>query len=159
MKIFIDASLFLRLLLNEPGADDAEKILNNVESNRLIGYTTPMVLEEISFKIIFAEASHLLNTKNIWRIREALKHDKNLREKCFNKIWAFKEYILHLTYHGLRIIDIRFQDYLDSLEYIHRYGLLPADAIHLAVAKRLDIKTIATFDEDFRLIEGFKIIP
>jgi len=158
-NIFIDASIFLRLLLNEPGAEEAEKILTHIEENRVTGYTTPLVLEEVSFKILYAEASSRLDSKNIWRIRDALKYDKELRSYCLKPVKTFNNYINHLSSRGLRIIPIQFEDYLNAHEYMEQYGLLPADAIHIAVSKRLNIKTIATFDEDFRGIGDIKVIP
>jgi len=38
-------------------------------------------------------------------------------------------------------------------------GLLPADALHLSVAMRLNIDAIASFDEDFKRIGIIKVIP
>ncbi|MCD6509611.1 MAG: PIN domain-containing protein [Thermoprotei archaeon] len=52
MRMFIDSSVFLRLFLGEPGADKAQEILELVERSRVLGYITPLVLEEISFKMI-----------------------------------------------------------------------------------------------------------
>ncbi|MEM2186734.1 MAG: PIN domain-containing protein [Thermofilaceae archaeon] len=65
MKVFIDSSIFLKLLLNEEGADAAQKLLEAVEKSELLAYTTPLVLEEVSFKLLMATASSLLNSKDI----------------------------------------------------------------------------------------------
>ncbi|MEM0011118.1 MAG: PIN domain-containing protein [Candidatus Bathyarchaeia archaeon] len=65
MKVFIDSSIFLKLLLNEEGADAAQKLLEAVEKSELLAYTTPLVLEEVSFKLLMAAASSLLNSKDI----------------------------------------------------------------------------------------------
>ena len=159
MKLFIDSSLFIRFLLDEPGADEAENILTNIERNKVTGYTTPMVLEEVIFKIMYAEASSLLNTKNIWKIREALKYDKKIRSKCIEKIKLFNNYIIQLYNNGLRVVHIDLNDYLNAVKFIETHGLLPADAIHAAVAKRLNIDTIASFDEDFKILKEFRVIP
>jgi len=40
VRIFIDASVFLKLLLDEPGADRAQEIFETVESSRVLGYIT-----------------------------------------------------------------------------------------------------------------------
>jgi len=65
VKVFIDSSIFLKLLLNEEGADAAQKLLEAVEKSELLAYTTPLVLEEVSFKLLMATASSLLNSKDI----------------------------------------------------------------------------------------------
>ena len=45
MKMFIKASVFLKLLLDKPGADKAPEMLEPVENNKVLGYITPLVLE------------------------------------------------------------------------------------------------------------------
>lgn len=157
--IFIDSSVFLVLYLDEPGADDAKEILENIEANKVIGIVTPLVLEEVTFKVIFAEASRLLDTRNAWKIRNALKRDPSLRKEISKMLDKVKSHIDALEKGGLRIVDIYPTDWHNSLNYVLKYGILPADSIHLAVMKRLNIKTIATFDDDFRLVEGINIIP
>lgn len=159
MKIFIDSSVFLELLLDESEAKRAQEILENIEYGRILGYVTPLILEEIIFKLIFAEASSRLNTVNIWRIRSELKENKLLRMKCIDVAKKFMEYIDHLTMRGLRIEGVFFNDWIKSIEYIEKYGLLPADALHLAVARRLEVNAIATFDEDYKIIGEIKIVP
>ncbi|OYT48345.1 MAG: hypothetical protein B6U85_02790 [Desulfurococcales archaeon ex4484_42] len=65
MKLFIDSSVFLKLILDEPGADKAQEILEIIEENKALGYITSLILEEVSFKLVFAKASEVLNTRNI----------------------------------------------------------------------------------------------
>lgn len=157
--IFIDSSVFLVLYLDEPGADDAKEILENVETNKVKGVITPLVLEEVTFKVIFAEASRLLDTRNAWKIKNALKKNPSLREEMFKVLNKVKSHIDALEKGGLRIVDIYPMDWRNGLNYVPKYGILPADSIHLAVMERLNIKTIATFDDDFRLVEGIDVIP
>ena len=159
MSIFIDSSIFLRLLLNESGTDLAQNILENVEANKIIAYTTPMVLEEISFKLIYAKASELLETVNIWRIREEFKLNNEFRSKCIEPIEKFLKYIEYLSSRGLRIESITYKDWIESVEIGRKYGLFPADSIHVAIVMRIGIDTIATFDSDFKRVKDIKVIP
>jgi len=159
MRLFIDSSVFLKLLLNEPGADAAQEILENIEYSKSIGYVTPMVLEEVSFKLIYAKLSEALNTKNIWKIREALRLDRRARSECCKVVRKFLSYIEYLYGRGLRIENVTYSDWVESVAIVEKYGLLPADALHVAVALRLKVNAIATFDEDFKAIREVKIIP
>ncbi|RLE89221.1 MAG: hypothetical protein DRJ46_04975, partial [Thermoprotei archaeon] len=59
MKFYIDASVFLHLLLDEDKAEDAEKILLMVEEGEASGYISPLVVEEVVFKLLVARASEL----------------------------------------------------------------------------------------------------
>jgi len=159
MRIFIDSSIFLKLLFDEPGADKAREILEMVEYGKVLGYVTPMILEEVSFKLVFAKVSELLNTKSIWRIREALKLDEMVRNECVKLLREFHSYIEFMLSRGLRVEYVMYDDWLNALDFIGRYGLLPADAIHLAVALRVKARAIATFDEDFRVVKEINVIP
>ena len=159
MKIFIDSSVFLKLLLNEPGSDIAQAILEDVEYGKVIGYVTPMVLEEVCFKLIYAKASELLGTKNVWKIRESLRLSSEFRSKTLEVVRKFYEYIEYLFLKGLRVEPVMYSDWQKAYEIMRKYGLLPADAVHVAVALRVKANTLASFDEDFRVIREVRIIP
>lgn len=146
-------------MIGEPGADKAREILELVEDNRIIGYVTPLVLEEVTFKVMVAQASSVLGEKSLWRIREGLKYEVRVREQCLALVRKVQDYVEHLCERGLRVAEIEYQDWENSLRYIDRYGLLPADAMHLAVALRMKIDSIATFDDDFRTVKEINILP
>jgi len=159
MRLFVDSSVFLKLLLDEPNADKAQEILEMIEENKVIGYITPMILEEISFKLIYAKASEILGTKNIWKIRKALKLDEKIRNECVKVLKSFYNYIEYLLMRGLRVEYITYNDWCNAINIIEEYGLLPVDAIHVAIALRIKANALASFDEDFRVVREIKVIP
>jgi len=118
-----------------------------------------MILEEVCFKLIYAKASEVLDTRNIWKIRENLKLNREFRKKVFEMVKKFHEYVEYMFTKGLRIESVIYSDYVNSQKYIEKYGILPADAMHIAVALRAGAKTIATFDEDFKLTNEIKTTP
>jgi len=159
MKVYVDSSVFLRLLLDEPGADKAQEILEAIEDGRVLGFISPLVLEEVSFKLLYAKASEVLNTKNVWRIGEALRLDEGVREECLKPLKAFRKYVEHMLAKGLRVVCVTYEDWRDAARFIEKYGLLPADAIHVAIALRVGAETIATFDDDFRVVKEISVAP
>jgi len=118
-----------------------------------------MILEGVSFKLVFAKVGELLNTRNVWRIREALKLDVMVRSECVKLLREFHSYIEFMLSRGLRVEYVMYDDWLNALNIIKRYGLHSADAIHLAVALRVKARAIATFNEDFRVVEEINVIP
>lgn len=159
MKVYVDSSVFLKLLLDEPGADKAQEILEAIEEGKVLGFISPLVLEEVSFKLTYAKASEVLNTRNVWRIREALRLDEKVRGECLKPLKAFQEYVEHMLMKGLRVVCVTYDDWRNATYFIERYGLLPADAIRVAIALRVGAKTIATFDEDFRTVKEINVAP
>ncbi len=121
-EIFIDSNIFLNLLLDEKKADKAQSILELVEYNLVQGFITPLVLEEVCFKLIYAKASEVLNTKNIRTIKDSLNRDPVIRRECMHTLYRFYEYIEFLLSRGLRIEPITYSDWKNSLEFIERYG-------------------------------------
>jgi len=48
-------------VLGELGAERAKEILELVEDNKIIGYIAPLTLEEVTFKVMIAQASSAIS--------------------------------------------------------------------------------------------------
>lgn len=101
----------------------------------------------------------MLDTRNLWRIREALRHDEAVRLECIKILKNFRDYIDYLTTKGLRIVDVTYDDWREAIEMVERYGILPADSMHIRVALRKGIEAIATFNQDFKDVKEIKVSP
>lgn len=157
--IFLNASAFLAVLLNAEEADECETTLKKIETGEIKAITTTHVLEEIMFKLVFAKASEVLQSKNIWKIRQKLKTKKSLRQNCCEVLNKFIKYVKILRFGGLKIMEAYEEDVFNIPEILKQTGLLTSDCLHLSVMNRLHIKNIATLDQDFRKVEGIKMIP
>jgi predicted nucleic acid-binding protein len=70
---------------------------------------------------------------------------KNLKDKTF-----VEEVVTSLTHiKGLSMEPLRTEDFVEAKELMNSYKLDYEDALHLAVATRVDAKEIVTNDKDF----------
>lgn len=66
-------------------------------------------------------------------------------------------YIELLKESGLVIIDLKGNDMITALQKVKAYGLITADAAHLAIMERKGINQIATDDNDFSVVPDITI--
>jgi len=73
-KIFIDANIFIFNALDNPeyGGSSTE-FLSRVENGEVNGVITPVVMDEILFKILVAKSSRHLDKVNIWTIKNRMR--------------------------------------------------------------------------------------
>ena len=79
--------------------------------------------------------------------------------KCIKVIETFYKYIEYLLTKGLRVEYMTYNDWINSIKIMRDYGLLPADAIHVAVALRVKVNAMASFNEGFRVVKEIKVVP
>ncbi len=103
IPIFIDSSVFLKFFLegsDEWSQSQAMNVLSKTERGVFVGYITPMVLEEVTFKLVVAVASKMLSTKNVWRIRERMLSDESFGEQVLSGISPWVNYLFLMVYLG-----------------------------------------------------------
>ena len=117
-----------------------------MEKGEVYAVVSPMVLNEVLYKLIVAKAAEKLDTDQLWKIREKLQEQEFVKE-CYSVALEFKNYIKALK--GLDVEEVQEEDFENSVDIGREKGLLTMDAFHAAVMKRLNIKHIATSDADF----------
>ncbi|HCC68782.1 MAG TPA: hypothetical protein DEP99_02740 [Nitrospiraceae bacterium] len=149
--IFIDANIFLH------HAFDINPIsiefLKKIEHFNLRVYTSALVLEEITFKLLIQSASNFLSKVTVHGVKTLLKDDKK-RKQMITPVLGYMKYIEILKESGLVIIDIKGRDILKAVQNARAYGLITADAAHLSVMERNGIHQIATGDADFLTVSN-----
>jgi predicted nucleic acid-binding protein len=144
--IFIDANIFLHHAFgtNEISVD----FLKGVESSAVKAYTSALVMEEVFFKLMIQSASNFLPKVTVEGAKAILK-DQGKREKILKPVMEYRDYITLLKKFGLTILEVTDKDMAASIRYSRQYGFLPADATHLAVLERKEIRNLASGDSDF----------
>ena len=152
--IFIDANIFLHHAFDSN--DDSIEFLKKVETFNLKAFTSALVIEEITFKLFMQSASNFLPKVNLKKVKNLL-HDRVKREKVIAPVEAYRSYIDRLKDLGLKILDLTDEDMKRALQLSKTYGLVPADASHVAVMERAGINDLATGDSDFRVLKEMTV--
>lgn len=144
--IFIDANIFLHHAfdMNSTSVD----FLKKVESSNLKAYTSALVIEEVLFKLVMQSASNFLDKVRLQNIKVLLK-DTKTREKILKPVMEYRGYIDMLKGFGLTVLDLTDKDMTIAIEKSKTYGLITADAAHIAVMERKGIIHMASSDNDF----------
>ncbi len=152
--VFIDATIFLH------HAFDANPVsvefLNRVEISNIKAYTSALVLEEVSYKIMMQSASNYLERVTVQHVKKLIENPKN-REKVLAPLIEYMDYLDKLQEAGMMVIDLKAADMKQAARYAKDHGLITADAAHLAVMLRKSIHNMATEDSDFSTVPDITI--
>jgi len=148
--IFIDANIFLHHAFDTNAV--SVEFLKKVETSNLKAYTSALVMEEVIFKLIMQSASNFLDRVTLQSVKLFLKNPKN-REKAFKPVEEYREYIEMLKDFGLTVLDLTDKDMAAALQKAKTYGLITADAAHLAVMERKEITNLSSSDGDFKMVD------
>lgn len=152
--IFIDANIFLHHAFDINAA--SVEFLKNVESFNLKAYTSALVIEEVTFKLTMQSASNFLDRVTLQKVKVILKDTKN-KEKVFKPILEYRGYIDTLKDFGLVVLDLTDKDMAAAIHKAKTYGLITADAAHIAVMKRKGITHMASSDSDFKAVNNITL--
>ena len=154
-SIFVDANIFIYASQGELGYGRAcIDFLELIEYMEIKAITTPVVLNEVSYKLLIAKAGELLDTNRFWKIHKELKDQKFIKT-CYRIVEEFRDYID--TLRGLKVEDVRIDDFNRSVDLGHKFGLVTTDSYHAAAMKRLQIKHLATNDSDFERVDFIEV--
>jgi predicted nucleic acid-binding protein len=152
--VFIDATIFLQHAFDTNPV--SVEFLNRIELSNIKAYTSALVLEEVSYKIMMQSASNFLEKVSVQHVKKLLENQRN-RGKVLTPLIEYMVYISKLQEAGLNIVDLRSSDIKQAAQLAKDHGLITADAAHLAVMLRKSIHHIATEDYDFSLMPNITV--
>jgi len=152
--IFIDANIFLYHAFDLK--NDSVEFLKKVETVNLKAFTSALVIEEITFKLLMQSASNFLPRVNLQKVKTLLQ-DKVKREELIAPVEAYRSYINRLKDFGLKVLDLTDEDMKRALQISKTYGLVTADASHVAVMQRTGIRSLASDDSDFQVVKEMTV--
>lgn len=152
--IFIDANIFLHHAFDINPV--SIEFLNRAELHNLKIYTSSLVLEEVSFKLLMQSASNFLDKVTVPKVKTLL-YDEKQRAQVFDPVLKYMDYIALLKESGMTVLELKDSDIMTALQKTAKYGLITADAAHFAVMERKGICHIATGDNDFKSVPGLTL--
>ncbi len=147
--MFVDANIFLHHAFDMNPI--SVEFLKAIESTNLKAYTSALVIEEITFKLIMQSASNFLEKLTLQNVKALLK-DTKTKEKIFKPVIEYMGYLDMLKDFGLTVLDLTDKDMAAAIQKAKGYGLIAADAAHLAVMERKGIVHMASGDSDFQAV-------
>ncbi len=147
-KVFIDTNIF-HLYFRGPKEikEQCYEFIERIRVGEIAGYTSTMVLDEFIYKMLLKliEVDHRKNPLEI------IRQDKQKVVKKYSSI--VEQFLLKiLSIENLIIIPIEMQDIISAMSVMKTYGLLPRDAINVALMQRYQIKIIASCDHDYDVV-------
>lgn len=153
--IYIDANIFIYVILDNPErVDQCDEFLKRVEVGAISGVISPLIVDEVTFKIIIEEIKVALSIKSNVEVIKRIKRDPRLITIAEPELLTFS-FVLE-NYKGLRVVSVPSSAAFAIFEVI-KMGFLPRDALHIAIMRTYGIKAIATNDPDFERAEGIKV--
>jgi predicted nucleic acid-binding protein len=121
--IFIDANVFLDYTLpNMEFGEAVSDFLERVELQDIAAIKTPVVLNEVSYVLLFQRGMTNTGSRDI--VRSKIKTDSHFAHLCYDAVDTFNEFISGLD--GLNLIPAQPEDYLLASDLERAYNLLPS---------------------------------
>jgi len=146
--IYIDANVF-HFAIRGIGhvGDICTNFLRKVESGYIRAVTSPLVLDELMYKLLLKLIEEEYGSNPLKILRSSRKVDKSIFERVANMIATI-----------VRIKNLEILDIPKSIIYImpsnfKRYQLLPRDTLHISLMEIYDIKNIASADTDYDTVD------
>lgn len=142
------------LLYAEQGVStQAQRLLRRVERGEILGVLPQPVWQELTHKLMLAEALTLGAVKG-----GNLARQLSGKPGVVKRLKLYKEKVQALMTLGCKFEACTQTDLVEGAFRLQgRYGLLTNDSVILAVALRLDADALVSADERFRAVEDIEV--
>ena len=146
---FVDSNVLAYYIFRSEYTEEAARLLAEHEDLA----TSIRVIDEVVFLSIRRLALERLGLRRLDKVKAYIsKHGLNF---ALEKLTMLRDVI-----HDLNIIVLKdvasFEELLDTMV---KYNLTPSDALVALTCRHHNIKTILTFDQDFKRVPWLKVIP
>ncbi len=148
--VFADSNVFIQLLYEGTRASEAEELLGK----HPLLLTSIGVVDEVLHFIVRREAMNKYGIKRAYGLRKLVRSEGiGFAKESLNKFVS----LLRELY--IKVIADAEAQPSQIVTIMDNYKLSPRDAIIALTCRHYGIDTILTFDEDFKRIPWFKVVP
>ncbi len=120
------------------------QFLGRMVQGDIEAYTSILTMDELFYRLLLARAKEIYRRNPLDVLRE---DTGGAITKCGAEIEIALQRLVRLPH--LQLTAVLEEDFPQMLTNITSFGLLPRDALHIAVIQRLGLGEIATDDADF----------
>lgn len=143
-RIYVEANIFLLTALADAKCGpSALRFLERSSGDEVELLTSTLTIDEVSFVALKAKLEEKYGVTRNQVLY--LKRNPEVVKALASDVNRIVENVLNLT----TLVGVSAPDIQQMRLYVEEFGLLPRDAIHLAVAHRLGLTCMASSDSDF----------
>lgn len=144
-KVYVDVNVFYMYLRPDPVyLPMIRRFLGRMVQGDIEAYTSILTMDELFYRLLLARVKDVYRRNPLDVLREDIK---GAIAKCGAEIEVALRRLIRLPH--LQLAAVLEDDFPQMLTNITAFGLLPRDALHVAVMQRLGLSEIATDDVDF----------
>ncbi len=148
--VFLDANTFVYHFIGDAkfGAE-CTHLLKRVELRKIVGWTSPHVLAEVSHRLMTIEACSLFGWSYQGIAVRLRRHSQNLRQ-----LGRYEQALREIELLRLRMVEVTQKLVGDAAAISRQHGLLTNDALVVALMQSHALTYLASSDVDFDRIAG-----
>jgi predicted nucleic acid-binding protein len=144
-RVYVDVNIFYMYVRPDPEhLSSLRAFWDRVVRGDVKAFTSVLTMDELFYRLLLARIkdTHKLNPLDVLRDR-----GQDAVRSCGPEIATALRKLIQLP--NLALTTVNEDDMLGMLEITGDVGVLPRDALHLAVMRRLGLSEVATDDTDF----------
>ena len=145
LQVYVDVNVFYMYLRPDPvHLPTIRAFLERMAQGYVEAYTSILTMDELFYRLLLARVKDVYRRNPLDVLREDAR---GAIAECGAEIEAALRKLVRLPH--LQLAAVLGDDFTQMLGNISAFGLLPRDALHVAVMQRLGLSEIATDDADF----------
>lgn len=144
-EVYVDVNVFYMYLRPDPAHIRTIRVfLDRMVHGDVEVYTSILTMDELFYRLLLARVKDAYGRNPLDVLRE---ETAEAIARCGSEVEAALRKLVQLP--QLHLVGAIEEDFIQMLENINAFGLLPRDALHVATVRRLGLSDIATDDAGF----------